>query len=469
MNKKNDWDFGSILLIVIAFVAFWPLGLVLLAAKLGVFNALKAKKPDTDFAVSARMGKYKLMTEGRASESVEYLASAVGVPYATALHELQLMISKGEFGPDAYINFVDKTIVLQKNTAAAARRAQDAAAAKPGAARTAPSAASPAASPAASSAAPSAASGAKPAGKAAAPADSKNPFGSTPAFLLAGGLLLLLIGLVTLSRTLDEAVYMGIGYELWPLIRGVFLAAGGGVCLGVRGGMRRRAARFKVYSAAAEGKSSVPLADLASAAGIAPRALRRDLDVMIGKGLLGPTAYIDVGAGTLILDPKAARAPEPSENVPDDGEERYKAILRQIRQLNDDIPDPDVSLQIDRIEELTAKIFRAVSEKPEKLPQIKSFMSYYLPTTLKLLRSYADFEKSGADGENVRQAKEGISGILNTLAEGFSKQLDKLYASDAIDISSDIDVLENMMKRDGLSDSGSGFGAASGGQTMGGH
>ena len=85
-------------------------------------------------------------------------------------------------------------------------------------------------------------------------------------------------------------------------------------------------------------------------------------------------------------------------------------------------------------------------------------MSYYLPTTLKLLHSYAEFDKAGASGSNISSAKADIEGILSTLVEGFKKQLDKLYEADAIDISSDIDVLENMLRRDGLSQDDSGFG-----------
>ena len=109
------------------------------------------------------------------------------------------------------------------------------------------------------------------------------------------------------------------------------------------------------------------------------------------------------------------------------------------------------------MEDLTSRIFQAVQEKPEKEPQIKSFMSYYLPTTLKLLRSYADFEKSGASGDNISSAKAEIERILDTLVDGFRKQLDKLYESEAMDISSDIDVLETMLRRDGLTGDGSAF------------
>jgi len=77
-------------------------------------------------------------------------------------------------------------------------------------------------------------------------------------------------------------------------------------------------------------------------------------------------------------------------------------------------------------------------------------MSYYLPTTLKLVRSYATLEKQGIKGENIVGTKQSIGNILDTLLTGYEQQLDKLFKSDAIDIAADINVLENLMQQDGL-------------------
>jgi hypothetical protein len=101
-------------------------------------------------------------------------------------------------------------------------------------------------------------------------------------------------------------------------------------------------------------------------------------------------------------------------------------------------------------------------------------MNYYLPTTLKLLRSYATLEKQGVGGENITSATESIGNVLDTLTKGYEQQLDQLFKSDVIDIASDIDVLENMMKQDGLSSdnplgqamAGGAFGGADGGMAV---
>ena len=87
-------------------------------------------------------------------------------------------------------------------------------------------------------------------------------------------------------------------------------------------------------------------------------------------------------------------------------------------------------------------------DNPAKLPQIRKFMSYYLPTTLKLLDSYAKFEEAGIEGENLSRAQERIEETMDALIKGFDKQLDDLYRNEAMDIDSDIRVMENMLRRD---------------------
>ena len=119
-----------------------------------------------------------------------------------------------------------------------------------------------------------------------------------------------------------------------------------------------------------------------------------------------------------------------------------------MRALNDRIQDETISGQIDRLEEVSGKIFDYVKAHPEKLPQIRKFMSYYLPTTLKLLENYASFEEAGVSGENLSQAKAKIEKTMDSIVAGFEHQLDELYRTDAMDIDSDIRVMETMLRRD---------------------
>jgi len=146
--------------------------------------------------------------------------------------------------------------------------------------------------------------------------------------------------------------------------------------------------------------------------------------------------------------PPQAKAVEVEGPVRDNAS--YREPVEAIRALSRLIRDDEVAREIDKIEALTASIFRAVEESPAKQPQIHKFMNYYLPTTLKLMRQYSQLERQSFAGENVLKAKRDIEAVLNKIVQGFENQLDQLYRSDVIDISADIVVLEAMMAKDGL-------------------
>ena len=129
--------------------------------------------------------------------------------------------------------------------------------------------------------------------------------------------------------------------------------------------------------------------------------------------------------------------------------ERDRAVS-EMRRLNDAIQDEKISAQIDRLEAVSTKIFDYVKDHPEKLPQIRKFMSYYLPTTLKLLRSYDELSRQGVSGQNITGTMEKVEGMMDTIVLAFEKQLDGLFGDQAMDISTDITVLDNMMAREGL-------------------
>ena len=135
--------------------------------------------------------------------------------------------------------------------------------------------------------------------------------------------------------------------------------------------------------------------------------------------------------------------------LPAEAEEGYSGQLRDIRRANDRIADPAISAKIDRLEDLAGKIFRIVEEEPAKKAKASTFLNYYLPTTQKLLDSYADFEEAGVSGGNVSQAKQRIADTMDKIVAGFERQLDQLYQSDAMDVDSDIRVMEQMLRRDG--------------------
>ena len=126
-------------------------------------------------------------------------------------------------------------------------------------------------------------------------------------------------------------------------------------------------------------------------------------------------------------------------------------LLRSYDELSrQGVSGQNITAQIDRLEAVSTKIFDYVKDHPEKLPQIRKFMSYYLPTTLKLLRSYDELSRQGVSGQNITGTMEKVEGMMDTIVLAFEKQLDGLFGDQAMDISTDITVLDNMMAREGL-------------------
>lgn len=127
-----------------------------------------------------------------------------------------------------------------------------------------------------------------------------------------------------------------------------------------------------------------------------------------------------------------------------------RLAIAEMKRLDESIEDEAVSADIVRLQQVSEKIFDRVKEEPAKLPQIRRFMDYYLPTTLKLLNAYDRASSAGISGENVDATKAKVSGMMKTIVTAFEKQLDALYGTEALDISTDITVLDNMMVREGL-------------------
>ena len=176
------------------------------------------------------------------------------------------------------------------------------------------------------------------------------------------------------------------------------------------------------------------------------------------------TAAVISGAAFLLL--RAVCKDEVTETVvPDPPKEEEKPTgnpeldkmiadgrkaVSEMKRLDDAIEDEKISADIRRLETVCEKIFDQVKAEPAKLPQIRRFMDYYLPTTLKLLNAYDRMDSTGISGDNITGTKERVESIMGTIVTAFEKQLDTLFGADAMDISTDISVLETMLAREGL-------------------
>lgn len=127
-------------------------------------------------------------------------------------------------------------------------------------------------------------------------------------------------------------------------------------------------------------------------------------------------------------------------------------MLNTIREENIVITDETLSAQMDTLSDKCMQIFRTVSAEPSKAPQVRKFMSYYLPTTLKVLANYRTMQERGVSYYEMNQARESAVRCMDMVLTACQKQIDALHKENMLDISTDIDVMEQMLKRDGYVD-----------------
>lgn len=176
-----------------------------------------------------------------------------------------------------------------------------------------------------------------------------------------------------------------------------------------------------------------------------------------GKIFKGKKYYVPAESVQPEKKPESEKKPEPQKKVSTGDPEVDKIIeegykyLHELRDVNIRIPDEVMTKRIDRMEVASADIFAYIAEHPEKAAEIRRFMNYYLPTTLKLLNSYDKLSRQRVKGENIQKTMFEIEGMMETIAGAFEKQLDSLFDDDALDIAADISVMESILKQEGLS------------------
>ena len=279
--------------------------------------------------------------------------------------------------------------------------------------------------------------------------------------LTVAGVLLLMCALAALPSAiywLPEALTEGGSYWTWlvedsmPML--MSLTGGIGCLFGGWHIRTSRRMRRKIDKIVGDAKYMY-IQDIADALPCSYDKCCKHLENCIDEGLFGPDAYLDMRRKCLVVserppEPTPAPAPKPEKQTDMPERDQYQKILDELRRVNDAIPDEEMSDKISRLEAVSAKIFEQARTDPDKLPQMRKFMDYYLPTSLKLLNTYAELDNQGVEGENISESKRRIEQTMDTLVKAFENQLDRLFASDALDVSTDIDVMQNMLRADGL-------------------
>lgn len=261
----------------------------------------------------------------------------------------------------------------------------------------------------------------------------------------------------------------------------VFLVAS--VALGIKGSRQEGLAkRFRRYQQVIGERTFCLIEELSAAIGKKPKFVQKDLRKMIRDGFF-PQGYLDKKETCLITDQQTyqqylqtekayeARAQEAQADGRKAGAQQASAstaaphgseyqellaegqsYIRHIHTCNDKIEDPVISEKLDRMEMIVTRIFTEAGRNPDIADDLKKMMSYYLPTTKKLLDAYCELDEQPVPGENIETTKREIAATLDTLNNAFAKLLDDLFEEKAWDISSDISVLNTMLAQEGLTE-----------------
>ena len=313
------------------------------------------------------------------------------------------------------------------------------------------------------------------------PALYQNPTGKLAGGICktVGGGLLTLFGSGGVLSTGIVGLVTGVGSVL-SVLGGISLVGlGGGIWL-LANGIRSitKVSRYEKYLKALGSKTYCELNRLAQVVGKSPKFVRKELKGMIDDGMF-LEGHLDEEETSLItsndayvhyLEAKQKQAVKKQEEVvqtvraqkeadtkkgnaqAQEVLDKGNAFIRQLRACNDAIPGREISEKISRMETLVRKIFDRVETHPEVVPELKKLMDYYLPMTVKLLNAYADMDAQPIQGENIRSSKQEIEATLDTLNTAFEKLLDSIFKTTAMDVSSDITVLQTLLAQEGLTE-----------------
>ena len=301
-------------------------------------------------------------------------------------------------------------------------------------------------------------------------------------YTVFGGIGLGVFGITFLVFLLIQLFSWGLsapGPFVAPMTGFGLLAAGSGYMLNKGCSLLGRLKRAQRYLNLAQKDMFMKIEELAAHTGQSMRRVRRDIRLMLKSGIF-PQGHIDEEETFLILDnetwdqyliekrefqesrqiakadkAKAAKtAPQeealsPEQQAQQEIERDGQAFMQRLRELNVEIPGEVISNRLYQLDYLLQRIFMVLKEHPEKCPQMRKFMDYYLPTTVKLVESYADFDKAGVQGENIKTAKAEIEKTMDTINQAFEKLLDDMYQDAAFEAAADAKVLKTVLAQDG--------------------
>ena len=188
----------------------------------------------------------------------------------------------------------------------------------------------------------------------------------------------------------------------------------------------------------------------------AANALRRKAEKRKDEQAAIPVQYTEV---TPEPEKPAAQEAPAAETSPYSPEvqaviQEGRTALKEMGRLYASIPNPEIRSRINELMSVSDKIIRDAIDDPADVPQIRKFLDFYLPTTIRLLNAYDRMSAQEFGGENITGSMQRIEEMLDTTIAAYKKQLDALFANQAADIQMDIDTMNTMLAREGLGGKG---------------
>lgn len=299
------------------------------------------------------------------------------------------------------------------------------------------------------------------------------PYKSKSALMRFGGLAIGVPTLLGALATFDYAASFG---ALFPVLVGIFimLPISAYSLFTAYKGFRLEAARsrFINYWEALRERGFASINKLSSYVNKNPNFVRREIKFMVENRFfeagrfIGPEDtlvinrpnYLAFQKQQALEEEKKKAIAQPVEEkeavalnaTPENILEEARGYLVQLREAEQNIENPSMKSSVLRLERITGNVFDYVAKNPNKLSKIRKFMNYYLPTTVKLVQSYAVLEDQEVSGTNIEGSKRRIEDSMQVITESFERLLDELFQKEALDIHADLIAMETMMARDGL-------------------
>lgn len=301
--------------------------------------------------------------------------------------------------------------------------------------------------------------------------------GSGNACIAIGGFGLVVFGSAAIQNGL--ALITGAG-RMGGFISTLVFALGFATVLKIGIDKKELYSKAKRYAQIAGLNMYAQVSLIASKMGTTTKKVKKDIKKMLRKGFF-PEGYLDDEETTLMLSDNVykqyqstksyalnSQAEQVAKNLEDDEDEnlskldpeqrkQLKALvmagndyIARLHKLNEDIPGEEITRKLYNLENILKEIFRRVKEHPEQMDRMQKLMDYYLPTMIKLVEAYAEYDKVSTPGKDIIDAKKEIEQTLDTINEAFVQLLNNLFQDSVWDVTTDAQVLKTMLKQEGL-------------------